>query len=700
MMKRKRSRVLGLLAVTLVSFFVWLFVVQSRGRAAGPTDYIEGVVTSANGPEAGVWVVAETKELPTRFVKIVVTDDRGRYLLPEMPKANYEVFVRGYGLVDSPRVTAMPGQHLDLKAVVAPDGRAAAQVYPADYWLSMLKFTPGDLTPLETARLVKGCFQCHQVGDEATRTITSATQTLGPFKNTLDAWDHRTRSGPNGARMNGVFLGFGDQRKMFADWVDRIAAGEYPMQAPPRPAGVERNVVVTLWDWGTQTSYMHDAAASDVIKPTVNANGPVYGPGQYDDTLFWIDPETNAMGRMKVASTAPFTSGANFAPSPYFGTADIWRSQAQPRSSAVDLKGRAWFTPKIRGGTPPDYCMSTSSNKYAKYYQLPGLNGKQVAFYDPANGGKVTEINTCFSADHNQFGADGKLFFGQTGSIGWIDTNVYDKTHSDEAAQGWIPAVLDTNGDGKITKPWTEPNEEVDPKKDHRINFGCYAIGISPVDESAWCIGIGALDMQLVRFSRGSNPPETAMAEVYEPPPGSGGDPEVFRSGGVDVDTNGVVWMNWRGSDHVTSFDRRKCKVLNGPTATGQQCPEGWSFYRRQGPQLGDTKLNADMYYLSYVDRENALGLGNNTPVSFAVNSGALVALQPQTNSWVLLRVPYPLGFFPRSANGRIDDSKAGWKGRGVWSSYATEAPWHIEGGKGTLGKAVRFQVRPDPLAK
>src|SRR5262249_56286378 len=96
-------------------------------------DDIGGVVASAKGPEAGVWVVAETTDLPAKFVRIVVTDDQGRYVLPDLPRANYEVFVRGYGLVDSARVRATPGQHLDLKAVVAPDGPAAAQVYPPNY---------------------------------------------------------------------------------------------------------------------------------------------------------------------------------------------------------------------------------------------------------------------------------------------------------------------------------------------------------------------------------------------------------------------------------------------------------------------------------------------------------------------------------------------------------------------------------------
>src|SRR2546426_8017632 len=102
----------------------------SQGAGIGEGD-LAGIVTSANGPEAGVWVIAETNDLPTKFAKIVVTDDRGRYLIPELPKANYSVWVRGYGLVDSPKVQAASGKILDLTAVTAPSAAAAAQHYPA-----------------------------------------------------------------------------------------------------------------------------------------------------------------------------------------------------------------------------------------------------------------------------------------------------------------------------------------------------------------------------------------------------------------------------------------------------------------------------------------------------------------------------------------------------------------------------------------
>ena len=109
----------------------------------------------------------------------------------------------------------------------------------------------------------------------------------------LDAWDRHTAMGPNGANMSDVFKGLGEQRKAFADWTDRIAAGAYP-EAPPRPVGVERNLVISMWDWALPTSRRSDAAATDERNPTLNANGLVYGAIQSSDILAVLDPRTNA----------------------------------------------------------------------------------------------------------------------------------------------------------------------------------------------------------------------------------------------------------------------------------------------------------------------------------------------------------------------------------------------------------------------
>src|SRR5437588_11546912 len=164
-------------------------------------DDIGGVVTGANGPEAGVWVIAETTDRPTKRAKIVVTDDQGRYVMPDLPKASYSVWVRGYGLVDSPKVKAVPGKILNLKAVPAPSEAAAAEYYPAIYWYSMLKIPDKNEFPVgkiatqnEWLNVAKtnGCITCHQLGNKATRTIPKA---LGHFNSSAEASQRRIVAG-------------------------------------------------------------------------------------------------------------------------------------------------------------------------------------------------------------------------------------------------------------------------------------------------------------------------------------------------------------------------------------------------------------------------------------------------------------------------------------------------------------------------
>ena len=165
----------------------------SQGAGIGESD-LAGRVTSANGPEAGVWVIAETNDLPTKFTKIVVTDDRGRYLIPELPKANYKVWVRGYGLVDSPRVQAAPGKVLDLNAVVAPSAAAAAEYYPAIYWYAMLKVPERNEFPLGKA-VNQGQWLDLTKTDAATPATSSATRRRVPFRRSSVISIPRSRHG-------------------------------------------------------------------------------------------------------------------------------------------------------------------------------------------------------------------------------------------------------------------------------------------------------------------------------------------------------------------------------------------------------------------------------------------------------------------------------------------------------------------------
>jgi hypothetical protein len=225
----------------------------------------------------------------------------------------------------------------------------------------------------------------------------------------------------------------------------------------------------------------------------------------------------------------------------------------------------------------------------------------------------------------------------------------------------------------------------------------------NPVDGSIWW-GVSSVPGRVARIELGSNPPMTCKTEVYEPPfkPGQPNGIAGFGPRGVDIDRNGVIWTGLSGGSHLASFDRRKCKVLNGQTATGQHCPEGWTLHAAPGPQMKGTNLpgSADFAYYNWVDQFDTLGLGANVPMLNGSGSDSLLALNPETGNFTVLRVPYPLGFYSRGLDGRIDDPRAGWKGRGVWADYGTNLVWHIEGGKDARSALVKFQIRPNPLAK
>ena len=409
-----------------MKFVVMLFSLALAAIAqnipADPDD-IAGTVTSDKGPEAGVWVIAETTGLPTKFAKIVVTDDRGRYLLPDLPKASYSIWTRGYGLVDSARVQSSPGKTLNLKAVVAPDARAAAQYYPASFWYSLLRvpeksefpgtgpqgngISPNLKSQAEYLELIKtdSCWSCHQLGTKATREIPAA---LGTFDSPAKAWERRIQSGQAGSQMVGGIGRMGKERAlaMFGDWTTRIAAGELP-PAPPRPQGVERNVVITLWDWTGPKSYLHDEIATDKRNPTVNANGLLYGaPELSTDNVPVLDPVRHTATHVKMPVRDPKTPAPDkpLQPSPYWGTEAIWDSQANMHNPMFDGKGRVWFTSVIRPPDNPAFCKEGSTHPSARLFPV-NRSGRQLAMYDPKSK-QFTLIDTCFSTHHLQFAED------------------------------------------------------------------------------------------------------------------------------------------------------------------------------------------------------------------------------------------------------------------------------------------------------
>jgi hypothetical protein len=713
-MKTTKKRLLfGVVTIAIALFLspspVGLTAQQNNATVPIDNDDIGGVVTSANGPEAGVWVIAQTTELPTKYVKIVVTDDQGRYVLPDLPKANYSVWVRGYGLVDSAKVKAAPGKILNLKAVVAPNEAAAAEYYPAIYWYSMLKvpdkgeFPVGKVkTQNEWLNVVKtnGCITCHQLGNKATRTIPKE---LGHFNSSADAWQRRILSGQAMTTMLNRIneLGGNKGAGIFGEWTDRIAAGELPKSKPPRPQGLERNVVVTLWDWSSPKAYLHDEISTDKRNPTLNANGLIFGATELStDLVPVLDPVRHKAFEIKHPVRDPNTPSArtdSLSPSPYWGTEPIWDSQSNQHNPMYDEKGRVWFTARVRPPANPEFCKKGSDHPSAKVFPLESAN-RHISMYDPKSK-KFTLISTCFSTHHLVFAEDANntlwLSSGASTSnvVGWLNRKMYEETGDEQKSQGWTPFVLDTNGNGKRDE-YVEPKEPVDPAKDKRIVAGLYGIAVSPVDGSVWGSVLG-FPGAVIRLNLGDNPPQTALTEYYEVPIENNG----YGIRGMDIDRNGVAWVSL-SSGHLGSFDRRKCKVLNGPTATGKHCPEGWTLYPFPGPQFQNLTASgsAESSYYTWVDQFDTFGLGKDVPIATGNLNDALLAMVDR--KFVTLRVPYPMGFYAKWMDGRIDDPKAGWKGRGLWATFGNRTPFHIEGGKGTKPKVLKFQLRPDPLAK
>jgi hypothetical protein len=675
-----------------------------------------GVVNSAKGPEAGVWVIAETTDLPTKFAKIVVTDGSGRYLMPDLPQASYNVWVRGYGLVDSPKVRTTAGKLLNLTAVRAPSAAAAAEYYPAIYWYSMLKIPatsefPGTgpkgngIQPVvrtqgEWLNTVKtnGCMSCHALGTKGTRTMP---KDFAHMKSS-EAWAQRIQAGQALTQMVAATNRLGTERALglWADWTDRIAAGELPFAKPERPQGIERNIVLTLWDWTTPTAYMHDLISTDRRNPRVNAYGKLYGATEESTDFFPVlDPNTHTASQVKHPVRDPKTPSsktAPMAPSPYWGLNPIWDSQTSIHNQMMDEKGRVWMAARVRHPDNPDYCKKGGAHPSAKLFPME-QSTRHLSMYDPASG-KFTLISTCFPTHHLIFAEDANQTLwtssgaGGNGVVGWLNRKLFEETGDEERSQGWSPFILDTNGNGRRDE-YVEPNQPVDPKKDKRVAVNLYSVGVNPVDGSVWGTSLSPFPSYVVRVAPGPDPTRTAITEIYEPPfPGYG-------ARGGDIDRNGVYWVSL-SSGHLGRFDRSKCKVLNGPTATGKHCPEGWTLYRFPGPQFRDVQDNgsAEASYYTWVDQYNTLGLGANVPIATGNMSDAYFALVNE--EFVTLRVPYIMGFYAKWAEGRIDDPRAGWKGKSLWATYATRTVYHVEGGTENRPKVVRFQLRPDPLAR
>ena len=521
--------------------------VSSAFAAGAPVaidnDDIGGVVTSSKGPEAGVWVVAETKDVGTQYIKIAITDDQGRYVVPDLPKGKYKVWVRGYGLTDSKPVDSVPGKQVNLAAVVAATPQAAAEIYPAQYWYALIEppkaaefpgtgpsgngISPGMATQQNWLHhMQENCMFCHQLG-------TRATRQMPDIGNSIEAWDQRLKKArANGdptihnegaalaTTMDNNMTRFGRQRglKVYADWSDKIAKGAVPA-APPRPSGIERNVVVTVRDYA-EGRFTHDMVASDRRDPNVNAGGPMYGLGMLAGYMEILDSKTNKNTSVPIPGIDP--------PVPHDETSKVHHNE-------MDEKGRVWMAGVYKQGKMPDFC-TNPNNKFAKYFPAVGKLGTPLPMYDPATK-KVNMLHLCGGGNHASFGFDKDstvYLSSETKTVSWVKSKILDETGSVEKAHGWCPMVVDTNGDGKIDADRAKWNEDItkpmDPKKDTQFTGFLYGINVGKNDVVYAANYVPYVPSRIIRFEPGANAPETCKTEVYEPPMKDGKYPGLRRT--------------------------------------------------------------------------------------------------------------------------------------------------------------------------
>ena len=282
-------------------------------------------------------------------------------------------------------------------------------------------------------------------------------------------------------------------------------------------------------------------------------------------------------------------------PSPYWGSERIWETRVNNHNSMFGRDGRLWLTASVRGNDNPAWCKAGSDHPSAKAFPMDRAV-RHIAVFDPKTK-KYTFVDTCYSTHHPQFGYDANDTLWTSGGgpvVGWLNTKMFDQTGDAAKSQGWTALVLDTNGNGK-RDAYAEPDQPPDPGEGPPHQLAVLRGDAEPGGRIDLGHRRSAIPGAVVRLAPGANPPETALAEIYNVPmPG-------FGARGADIDSKGVVWVSL-GSGHMGSFDRRKCKApLNGPKATGDHCPEGWSFHKYPGPGfqgIGDNSAESSYYSL------------------------------------------------------------------------------------------------------
>ena len=663
---RTRTTVLLLGGITLYSWGC----AAAPETGVGPDEQlaITGVVLNeaSRAPEAGVWVIAETRSLPTRFRRIVVTEDAGRFVVPDLPEGSYQVWVRGYGLRDSIAVEASRGDTLELVVSTAETPQDAAAIYPASYWLSLYRPPASDELPDEfddraqwIANMKLGCMRCHQFGGKVFHAHTRP-------ESWEDAWYHRSLE-----QRTAEWLGAEVFPRTLAEWATRIAEGEVP-PAPPRPTDLERNVVISQWEWGRRDSYIHDLISTDKRNPTRYPFGRIWGVDFGQDTLWALNPVSHRVASYDI----PTNNVRPPRPAPFPG-AVVYHNPANPHVPTMDDTGKVWMAMQIRQERPEDQpawardvivnVQAPGSARDAMSAWDAGRHHRQLGYFDTVTD-EMVMVDTAYGTNHLQFDWEGRLWTsGDTVGVGMFDPSAFDVANPDETLAGAQTAFV-----------------SVDPASGESVAGGGYGIAVNPVDGSVWRTNTyignsGSLDNssfvgqnKIVKFD-----PQTSTFTDYELPP------PARAPVGIDATTDGRLWFG-TGSGHLGRFD---------------PATEQFTYWESPGPKPtgaeGETG-SADFHYYIFVDQFDTFGLGRDMVILTGSNADALLIFDPTTEKFMVVRVPYPLTMYHRGLDGRIDNPEAGWKGRGLWVNYGNDPIKYVET---EIGYINHIQLRPDPLA-
>jgi hypothetical protein len=463
--------------------------------------------------------------------------------------------------------------------------------------------------------------------------------------------------------------------KTLADWASRIQKGEVP-PAPPRPAGIERNFVVTQWDWGAPESFFHDLTSTDKRNPTLYPYGKVYGADRTGGGRLWVlDPVKNTVEGLLVQ---PRVKQGYSTTVDYYhpkgvgagdeggdgGSASAW--MASPHNPMLDEKGRVWMTVPVRPPgkqNNPKWVASTVASDTNDPTALSLLSerlmsrshGMQLGYYD-TRANKFVGVDTSYNTHHLQFDWQGRIWTDGD-VLGMLDTTKLDLNNiegTEAAAQNaWM---------------------RIDMMTQKEISTNGYATAVSPVDGTVWVPVPQVNGAQNKIFML--NPKTRQFKDYPLPPP-------LRLSHGIDFSTDGTLWFS-AGSGHLGRLDPKTGEFsswdLPGPKFTGT------------GRETGSTEYP----YFLWVDQSDTLGMGKDTVIVTGTTGDSLIMFDPKTEKFTVFRLPYPMPFFTRGMDGRIDDSRAGWKGRGIWATYSSYMPKFTET---KLGNIEHIQLRPNPLA-